>query len=110
MAETSGERLRRARERAGFRSATQAAKRFGWKVTTYMSHENGQTDVPPKRAPVYARAFKIPGGAPYLLYGDSKPRDPAPPKSRLQELADKLPAEKERQAVEFLEFLIRQRR
>ncbi len=67
MAE-SNDRLRQARERAKFPSATAAAKRFNWTVTTYMSHENGQTPVPARVAAKYAKAFKVSAG--WLLTGE----------------------------------------
>jgi phage repressor protein C with HTH and peptisase S24 domain len=55
------ERLRAARVAAGFKSASQAAERFGWKRSTYASHENGQTPTPPIEAlEDYARAFRVP--------------------------------------------------
>lgn len=58
MSET-GDRLRQARRRAGFKSARAAAMKFGWSPSTYASHENGQTDpVPSDAAFEYARAFK----------------------------------------------------
>jgi len=56
-----GERLRRARQQAGFSSARAAALAFGWSVSTYASHENGQTETPPIEALArYARAFRVP--------------------------------------------------
>jgi len=55
--ETPGDRLRQARERARFPSAAAAARRHHWTYTTYVSHENGQTDVPREAAIEYARAF-----------------------------------------------------
>jgi phage repressor protein C with HTH and peptisase S24 domain len=64
----SNERLRQARERAGFTSARSAALRFGWIPSTYASHENGQTPVPVKDAPRYGRAFKV--SAAWLLTGE----------------------------------------
>lgn len=64
----SSERLREARIRAGFKSARKAANRFNWKYSTYASHENGQTDVPPDMAREYARAFKTSAG--WLLTGE----------------------------------------
>ena len=63
--ETSNERLRKAREKAGFISARSAAARFGWNPSTYASHENGQTPVPQKAAEKYAKAFKT--TAAYIL-------------------------------------------
>lgn len=54
----SAGRLRQARIQAGFKSARSAAIRFGWKPSTYASHENGQTPVPHEAAIAYAKAFK----------------------------------------------------
>ncbi len=56
-----GNRLRRARQAAGFASARAAALAFGWSVSTYASHENGQTETPPIEAlERYAKAFRVP--------------------------------------------------
>jgi len=52
------ERLRLAREKAGFKTATDAAKRFSWSVTTYRAHENGQNGLKNENAERYARAFR----------------------------------------------------
>lgn len=54
----SNDRLKNAREAAKFTSARSAALRYGWNPSTYASHENGQTPVPPDAAKAYARAFK----------------------------------------------------
>lgn len=64
----ANDRLRQARERAKFKSATAAARKFHWTVSTYLSHENGQTDVPAKEARKYAKAFKVSAG--WLLTGE----------------------------------------
>lgn len=69
--ETSNDRLRQARERAGFESALAASRRFGWTHSTYASHENGQTSVPVKAAEKYARAFKT--SAAWILTGEALP-------------------------------------
>lgn len=53
------ERLRTARERAGFADAATAARRFGWSETTYRSHENGQRNYKWDKAIIYARAFRV---------------------------------------------------
>lgn len=61
-------RLRRARLAAGFPTAIDAIKRFGWSVSTYRAHENGQNAFDALAAIRYARAFKV---APtWLLLGD----------------------------------------
>jgi phage repressor protein C with HTH and peptisase S24 domain len=72
MSEAS-ERLRQARKDAGFRSARAAALKFGWKPSTYASHENGQTpEIPHEAARDYARAFKVSPG--WLLTGEGSKR------------------------------------
>jgi transcriptional regulator with XRE-family HTH domain len=38
-----GERLKRARKAAGFKSGADVAERLGMSPSTYLSHENGQT-------------------------------------------------------------------
>jgi phage repressor protein C with HTH and peptisase S24 domain len=65
----SNQRLRAARERAGFKSARAAAIRHGWNPSTYSSHENGQTTVPVKAAETYAKAFKVSHG--WILTGEN---------------------------------------
>lgn len=64
---TMSERLREARAVSGFTSASSAAKAHGWRVSTYIAHENGQNDYSPERAEVYAKAFKT--TAEWLLFG-----------------------------------------
>lgn len=63
-------RLREAREKAGFASASEAAKQNGWKTSSYIAHENGQNDLRASVAKTYAEAF---GVAPeWLLFGDGE--------------------------------------
>lgn len=57
-----------ARRAAGHRSARAAAVRFHWNPSTYASHENGQTPLPPRAAQKYARAFRT--SPAYLLTGE----------------------------------------
>lgn len=64
----SSARLREARIKAGFQSARAAALRYGWTVSTYSSHENGQTPVPVEAAKTYAPKFKV--TAAWILTGD----------------------------------------
>lgn len=61
------DRLKKAREEAGFENASDAARKFGWVETTYRAHENGQRNIPGTRAPIYARAFRV--SPEWLLYG-----------------------------------------
>lgn len=61
------DRLRQARERAGYGSAKSAAEGLGVPVATYVQHENGSRGFPAARAERYARFFRV---APeWLLYG-----------------------------------------
>lgn len=52
-------RLRMARAYAGIDDATAAATRFGWTVSTYQSHENGNRGIKPTVAKKYAKAYKV---------------------------------------------------
>jgi phage repressor protein C with HTH and peptisase S24 domain len=81
----SNERLREARKVAGFRSARSAALRHHWTPSTYASHENGQTPVPPDAAKAYAKAFRV--SQAWLLTGEGDRRPP-----RLVELAGQVGA------------------
>ena len=56
---SSNDRLRQARQDANIPSARQAAIRFGWNVSTYASHENGQTPVPMDAAVRYGKALHV---------------------------------------------------
>jgi phage repressor protein C with HTH and peptisase S24 domain len=69
------ERLKRARELAGFREATEAAQRHGWTVPTYLSHENGTRGAPVAKLTAYAGAFKV--SLQWLLTGDDASRPAA---------------------------------
>lgn len=70
MSEMS-DRLRQARLAAGHKSASGAAKTFGWGVSTYIAHENGQNEYDTERAEVYAKAFKT--TPEWLLLGKESP-------------------------------------
>jgi len=60
-------RLRQARIAAGFKSAAEAAARFGWPYATYSQHERGQAGIP-RAAADYAKAFKV--SEAWLLTGE----------------------------------------
>lgn len=64
---TPNERLRQARERAGYETATDAAEALGITRSTYIGHENGHRGFPASRAPQYARKFRV--SEEWLLYG-----------------------------------------
>lgn len=64
-------KLRQLRIAAGFESAAAAARRYGWPLNTYKSHENGMRPISKKAAVKYANAYKVLAG--WLLY-DSGPK------------------------------------
>jgi phage repressor protein C with HTH and peptisase S24 domain len=53
------ERLRQARQKAGYSSAVEAARAFGWTESAYRHHENGTRGFGPDAAKRYGRAFKV---------------------------------------------------
>jgi hypothetical protein len=55
---TPGERLRRAREAAGFPTASQAARAVKAPVVTYIQHENDTRTYSPAKAAAYAEVFR----------------------------------------------------
>lgn len=61
--DTQGQRLRRARLKAGFKSAALAHRRFATKfandISTYRSHENGWRDFHEDQAQAYAEAYGV---------------------------------------------------
>lgn len=70
------DRLKLAREKAGFSTAAEAAERFGWRPSTYHGHENGTRGLRPAVASQYARAFRV--SAEWLLFGQGEPDTSSP--------------------------------
>lgn len=71
---SSGEikdRLKWARETAGFPRAVEAARAFGWTASTYLGNENGDRKPGRDRAEQYAKAFNVDLG--WLLTGTGSP-------------------------------------
>lgn len=56
-----GERLRRARKAAGYRSAREAALSNAWKESTYRAHESGTRTIGLDDATKYAKRFRAAG-------------------------------------------------
>jgi len=71
--QTPAERLRWARERAGYDRAKDAVEAFGWKPSTYYGHENGDRKFDVETAKRYAEAFKVPWA--WLVEGGEPPPD-----------------------------------
>lgn len=61
-----GQRLRAAREKAGYSSATAAAEALGMAASTYRAHENGQNDFDLGYAQKYGEKFRV---SPIYLMG-----------------------------------------
>lgn len=61
------DRLKEARIRAGYDSASDAAKALGVTQSAYIHHENGTRGIPPKMAEFYAKRFKV--TPQWLLWG-----------------------------------------
>ena len=68
-------RLRAARERAGFKTARDAAAALGVSPPSYYAHENGSRRVSVETAVAYARALGV--NLEWLLTGDASPPDAA---------------------------------
>lgn len=78
MSESQGSRLRSARKRCGFATASAAAKAFGWGYNTYAANENGNAAFSFRRARRYAEAFGI--EASWLFDGAEPMRRPLGPR------------------------------
>lgn len=65
---TPSARLKQARQAAGYRSASSAAKTIGIGVSTYLAHENGQNAFNTGQANRYAKAFSV--SPAWLLIGE----------------------------------------
>lgn len=59
MNDVMPDRLRTARIKAGYDSAAEAARAFGWEVPAYRHHENGTRGITVEAAKRYARAFRV---------------------------------------------------
>ena len=68
---TSYERLKLARETAGFKTAAEAVRRYSWNEPTYFAHENGSRGFKGK-AVEYATKFKV--NLDWLLAGKGEMR------------------------------------
>lgn len=77
-------RLRAAREKAGFKSATDAARSIGVNVVTYTAHENGTREFDRRSAALYAGKYGV--GVAWLLLGDQDPKSPSLDQQRIKEI------------------------
>jgi SOS-response transcriptional repressor LexA len=75
---TMGDRLKEARNDFKIEAAREAAIRFGWTVSTYSAHENGQNGFGEAAAKKYARAYGVMPG--WLLTGEGPKHPPRSPR------------------------------
>ncbi len=89
---TTAERLRKAREAAGFATAADFARHVGVKPVTYRTHESGHVALKAEAAQLYADALG--SSAAWLLYGKDGPPQPGGDMEALkEELLRKIEAE-----------------
>lgn len=98
--ETPGDRLRKAREGAGFETAIEAADSLGVKRSTYIGHENGSRGFRADSAAVYARRFKV--SAEWLLFGTGIDRKQ---EAEIVGIFKTVPASRRAEAIEILKLL-----
>lgn len=97
------ERLRRARELAGYVTATAAAEAMGVPYGTYSTHENGSRGFDADQAARYAKFFKV--RAEWLLLNKGGPKREA---ASLEERVDALPPEFQADFHRYLGYLEQQ--
>lgn len=69
---TPHQRLRAAREHAGFTDMKEACERHGWPYETYKKHETDPTRrIDPDMVPNYARAYDV--NPEWILWGGEPP-------------------------------------
>lgn len=78
------ERLQKARKKAGYETAAEAARAYGWGVSTYISHENGTRGIRPQVAERYGKAFKLPASD--LIFEPKRPNEKTPAKQEARSL------------------------
>lgn len=101
--DTPNERLRLAREAAGFATAVDAADALGVPRSTYIGHENGHRGFPAKRAPTYARRFKV--SEEWLLYGKGDMVPTGTTTAQVINIFERMPADKHDEAIRVLKAL-----
>ena len=90
------ERLRVARQKAGYESAADAVRAFGWTKTTYADHENGHRSPKLSTLKRYATAF----GVPWLWLQEG---GPFPDKKKPQVVTQTIPITGEVAAGQWLD-------
>jgi phage repressor protein C with HTH and peptisase S24 domain len=96
------DRLRRARESAGYMRAVDAIQAFGWNKSTYYCHENASRGISRDQLIVYANAFHI--ARDWLASGQGPMRGGGPRRIRIEGHVGNLAIERENlQAEQIVE-------
>lgn len=86
--DTPGKRLKWSREnRTAFKTASAAARAFGWTVPTYLGHENGDRNPSRSAAIRYGEAYRVPWA--WILEGGPLPGNPPDVQERTAATHDK---------------------
>jgi transcriptional regulator with XRE-family HTH domain len=72
LMDSISDRLRAARIKAGYETSSDAARAFGWTISTYAGHENGSRGIRENAARRYAAAFNV--SVEWLSYGTGAPK------------------------------------
>jgi hypothetical protein len=92
------DRLRKARERAGYQTASDGARALGIPIQTYIAHETGQRGFS-RHAIRYSTFFRV--NLSWLLEGKGRMDG----KSEVDNLYESLPDEEKWEALNFLKYL-----
>jgi hypothetical protein len=76
------DRLRRARQAAGYSRAVEAIRAFGWNKSTYYGHENARRGIARDQIVVYATAFHV--ARDWLASGQGAMRGTGPLRIRIE--------------------------
>lgn len=95
------ERLRRARTAAGFKSASEAARAFGWGDAGYRHHENGTRPISAGAASRYADSFGV--SEEWLLFGRGASEDAQ--SAKVAELFSRIPEARKAEALAILKIM-----
>lgn len=95
------ERLRRARIAAGFKSASESARAFGWGDAGYRHHENGTRPISAGAASRYAKSFGV--SEEWLLFG--RGREASDQVALAVELFNRIPEARREEALAILQVL-----
>lgn len=102
MGDRPSDRLREARKQR-YDSAADAARAFGWTVSTYTHHENGTREYDHAQAQKYGRAFRV--NWIWLLTGVDPRIEIDPDEATVLDLMANMTPEEREQAVAVLRAL-----